>query len=111
MTMAKRKAATVSWTDVRSKYVTDENAPRIAAHTARFLAEVRAARLADARRARNLTQAEVAAVMGVTQARVSQIERGRIERSEVDTLGSYVEALGGTLALVADFGDTQVRLG
>ncbi len=111
MTMGKRKVELASWSDVRSKYVTDENAPRISAHATRFLAEVRAARLADARRARHMTQAQVAAAMGVTQTRVSQIERGRIERSEVDTLGSYVEALGGTLSLVADFGDSQVRLG
>ena len=35
--------------------------------------------------------------MGVTQARVSRIERGQLERTEVDTLAAYVKALGGKL--------------
>ncbi|WP_323180228.1 MULTISPECIES: helix-turn-helix domain-containing protein [unclassified Streptomyces] len=40
---------------------------------------------------------QVAEAMGVTQARVSRIEKGQLERSEVDTLAAYVKALGGTL--------------
>jgi hypothetical protein len=46
--------------------------------------------------------------MGMSQARVSPIEHGEIGRSEVDTLTAYVEALGGRLKLVADFGDSSV---
>jgi hypothetical protein len=33
--------------------------------------------------------------MGVSQARVSRIEQGRLEKSEVETLAAYVKALGG----------------
>jgi predicted XRE-type DNA-binding protein len=110
MTMAKKQTALKTWDELRPKYVTAENEARIAEHSLRMLSEVRAARLADARKQRHLTQAEVAAAMGVTQTRVSQIEHGRIERSEVDTLASYVAALGGQLSLVADFGDEQLRL-
>jgi len=105
-----KKPTTKSWEELRPKYVTPENEGRITEHALRMLTEVRAARLADARKQRHLTQADVAAAMGVTQTRVSQIEHGRIERSEVDTLASYVAALGGQLSLVADFGDEQLRL-
>jgi hypothetical protein len=41
--------------------------------------------------------------MGVTKGRVSQIERGEIFTVEV--VSRYVEALGGELRLLADFGD------
>ena len=49
--------------------------------------------------------------MGVTQARVSRIEKGELTRSEVDTLAAYVRALGGRLKIVADFGDESYVLG
>jgi hypothetical protein len=41
---------------------------------------------------------------------VSGIEKGRMERSEVDTLAAYVQALG-KLKTVADFGDESYVLG
>jgi transcriptional regulator with XRE-family HTH domain len=46
--------------------------------------------------------------MGVSVARVSQIERGEVASFEI--IARYVEALGGRLDLVADFGDRTVRL-
>jgi predicted XRE-type DNA-binding protein len=49
--------------------------------------------------------------MGVSQARVSKIENGQLERSEVDTLAAYVKALGGKLKIIADFGDETYVLG
>lgn len=45
--------------------------------------------------------------MGVSGPRVSAIEHGEVDRVEVATLRSYVEALGGRLRVVADFGDTE----
>ncbi|WTZ46545.1 helix-turn-helix domain-containing protein [Streptomyces sp. NBC_01390] len=57
-----------------------------------------------------LAAAEVAQIMGVTQHLVSRIERGELERSEVDTLAAYVQALGGRLKIVADFGDESYVL-
>ena len=41
----------------------------------------------------------------------SHIEKGQLERSEVDTLAAYVKALGGKLKIVADFGDESYVLG
>jgi len=51
-----------------------------------------------------------AKLMHVTQGRVSQIESGQLDSSELGTLRSYVEALGGTLRVVADFGDLSLTL-
>jgi transcriptional regulator with XRE-family HTH domain len=56
-------------------------------------------RLADERKQRGLTQAQLAEVMGVTPGRVSQIERGQL--SAIEAIARYVQALGGRLDLVA----------
>jgi predicted XRE-type DNA-binding protein len=77
----------------------------------RMIAEVRAQRLAEVRKRQNATQVEVAAAMGVSQARVSRIEKGQLEKSEVETLAAYVKALGGKLKIIADFGDESYVLG
>jgi ribosome-binding protein aMBF1 (putative translation factor) len=60
-------------------------------------------RLAEERRRRGLTQAQLAQAMGVTPGRVSQIERG--ELATIEAVARYVEGLGGRLDLVASFGD------
>jgi DNA-binding XRE family transcriptional regulator len=60
-------------------------------------------RLAEERKRRGLTQAQLAQAMGVTPGRVSQIERGEV--STIEAVARYVEALGGRLDLVASFGD------
>ncbi len=77
----------------------------------RMIAEVRARRLVELRKRQNVTQVELAGVMGVTQARVSRIEKGQLGRGEVETLAAYVKALGGRLRIVADFGDESYVLG
>ncbi|MER7733363.1 helix-turn-helix domain-containing protein [Streptomyces erythrochromogenes] len=78
---------------------------------AEMIAVVRAHRLAEVRKRQHTTQVQVAEAMGVTQARVSRIENGELERSEVETLAAYVRALGGRLKIVAEFGDEQYLLG
>ena len=60
--------------------------------------------LAEQRIRLGLSQAQVARRMGVRQERVSAIERAEPGATEVRTLASYVEALGGRLDIVADFG-------
>ena len=46
--------------------------------------------------------------MGVSQRRVSAIESAQLTRTEIGTIASYVQALGGRLRLIADFGDQAV---
>lgn len=94
------------WQDIRAEHVEragGENAVR--AGKEELLAVVTGRRLAELRRARGLTQQDVADRMGVTKGRVSQIERGRISGQEV--LARFATALGGRLhqAIYFDDGD------
>ena len=58
--------------------------------------------------ARGISQKQVAARMEISVAHVSQIEPGGV--STQDALNRYVSALGGTLELIADFGDGQLKI-
>ncbi|MFJ1458242.1 helix-turn-helix domain-containing protein [Nocardia sp. N2S4-5] len=79
---------------------------------AQHLVEVsRATRLAEMRKRLGLTQAEVAERMHVRQERVSAIERAAINVSELRTLASYIEALGGRMEIIADFGSERLVVG
>ncbi|MFI9598411.1 helix-turn-helix domain-containing protein [Streptomyces sp. NPDC052043] len=72
-----------------------------------LLAEARAWRLVEMRQERGYTQAQVAERMGVTKGRVSQIESGQV--SGTDVVARYIEALGGSLVMVAVFADGELR--
>ncbi|HUK67627.1 MAG TPA: helix-turn-helix transcriptional regulator [Streptosporangiaceae bacterium] len=78
------------------------------AAVAGMLDDARGWRLSEMRRRRGMTQEQVAARMGVSVARVSQIEGGDVSTQEV--LNRFVAALGGTLKLIADFGDEQRKI-
>jgi DNA-binding XRE family transcriptional regulator len=80
----------------------------IAAGMDQLRAEQRAYRLAEMRRRLGFSQAQVAARMGVTQGRVSAIENARPGATELRTIAAYVEALGGRLEIIADFGDQRL---
>jgi DNA-binding XRE family transcriptional regulator len=73
-----------------------------------LLARARGHQLAETRKQLGRGQKQIAAATGVSVARVSQIEHGEVTSFEV--IARYVEALGGRLDLVADFGDRTVRL-
>ncbi len=73
-----------------------------------MLDEARGWRLAELRKRREMTQEQVALRMGVSVARVSQIEAGSVATQDV--LARYIAALGGTLKLIADFGDEQLKV-
>src|SRR3984957_11164754 len=74
-----------------------------------MLDDARGWRLAELRKRRGMTQDQVAARMGVSVARVSQIESGDV--STQDVLNRFVAALGGALKLIADFGGGQLKVG
>ena len=102
--------ATRSWDDVRAGLFAGREA-EVRAAEEQLRDEIRAYRLAEIRKARHLTQQQVAAEMGVTTARVSQIEHGQVDRAAIRGLAGYVEALGGHLELVANFGDERIVIG
>lgn len=72
--------------------------------------QLRAYRLRELREESELTQVALAELLQVSQNRVSRIERGELDRTQLDTLRRYVEALGGTLHLQAEFNGERVEL-
>ena len=78
-----------------------ERRARIEAEADRLHAEYQT--LKDLRKARELTQAQLAESLGIRQATIAQLEK----RSDlmISTLRSYVEAMGGRLRLTAEFPD------
>jgi DNA-binding XRE family transcriptional regulator len=105
--MPKRTAR--DWEELeRELHIAGVSPEEIEVGARKLLATARGTQLADARRQMGLTQKEIAAALGVSIARVSQIEHGEVASFEV--IARYVEALGGRLDLVADFGDRTVRL-
>ena len=102
----------ISWDEMKEEldFTLAERA-EIEAKSQELITQARAYRLAEVRRRQKATQTDIAKAMGVSQARVSRIEKGQLARSEVDTLAAYVSALGGRLKIVADFGDESYVLG
>jgi DNA-binding XRE family transcriptional regulator len=94
------------WQDIRAEYVERAGGEQaVAEGKQELLAEVLGRRLAEVRRARGLTQQQVADRMRVTKGRVSQIEQGKVAGQDV--VARYAEALGGRLhqAIYFDDGD------
>ncbi|GGM19732.1 helix-turn-helix domain-containing protein [Micromonospora yangpuensis] len=96
----------VRWRDIRAAHVERAGGEHtVEEGRQELLATVVGHRLAEIRRARSLTQQQVADRMGVTKGRVSQIEQGKI--SGQDIVARYAAALGGRLhqAIYFDDGD------
>jgi predicted XRE-type DNA-binding protein len=98
----------VSW--ARTRGTLNRDPERVAAARSVAEAEVLAYQLVALRKEAALTQSELSKTMGVSQRRVSAIERGQLESFELDTIKNYVEALGGHVRVVADFGDRSFTL-
>ncbi|MGC9293578.1 MAG: XRE family transcriptional regulator [Acidobacteriaceae bacterium] len=77
----------------------------IKARSAKLLAELP---LEQLRSARDLTQTNMAHLLGVNQSAISKIEK----RTDMylSTLRSYIEAMGGSLEIQAIFPDGAVRV-
>ena len=93
-----------SWTKIRGA-MSPESQVRLDARLKETLASMP---LDKIRKARSLTQVAVAERLQVDQGSVSRIE-GRTDMY-LSTLREYVEALGGTLELRADFPDGSINI-
>jgi ribosome-binding protein aMBF1 (putative translation factor) len=103
------KRTPLDWEDLEHDlHAAGVSPAEIEAGARQLLAQVRGHQLAQTRKQLGLGQKEIAAAMSVSIARVSQIEHGDVTSFEV--IARYVEALGGRLDLVADFGDRTIRL-
>ena len=99
-----RKAGRGKFSELRAKMSPARQA-RAAERARALLAELP---LQELRHARELTQATLAETMQCGQDEVSKLER----RADmlVSTLRRYVEAMGGSLQIVATFPDGEVRI-
>jgi len=102
-------ATTKAWKEIRAAR---DGQPGIEERRAKARAALDAqietydATLADLRRAKGLTQVQLAEALEVSQAEVSRVERQA--DLFLSTLRSYVEAMGGELDLIAKFDDRAV---
>ena len=102
------------WSDVRARGRAVD--PRTSAERAegkevareRHESYIRGCQLAEMRQAAEVTQAELAEALGVSQARVSKIEHG--ENSGIDVVRAYTQALGGRLDVTASLGNRTWHL-
>ena len=85
----------------KMKGMSAERQARIDAETDRLHNEYKT--LQELRKARELTQVEIAKALNIRQASVAQMEK----RSDllISTLRAYIEGMGGTLKLVVEFPD------
>ena len=90
--------------ELRARMSPDSQA-RAAARAEAMLLEMQ---LQELRKARSITQIEVARSMSVEQAAISRLERR--EDMYVSTLRDYIRALGGELKLVASFPDADIQV-
>jgi len=102
-----------NWREIRAAAVAQGRVdPKRADRARRKMRDaVRTHHLAEIRRSLgHARQSDVAELMGVSQARISKLENGDLEHTEVGTLQSYVAALGGNLRIVAEFASGNVEL-
>lgn len=97
-----------TWEETRARHPVNEE--HYAQAQAQIAAEVAGYQLAQLRQELGLTQTQLAKAMGVSQARVSDIERGDLDHTELSTVRAYIEALGGRVRVVADMGDRTVDI-
>jgi DNA-binding XRE family transcriptional regulator len=103
------------WSDVKAEALArqpwlagpDAQAAR-AEIRAENLGRIRGHELAEMRKSAGLTQADVATVLGVSQARISQIEHGQID--SLDMLRAYAQALGAEVSIVVSRGPLTLRV-
>ncbi|MFV2013688.1 MULTISPECIES: helix-turn-helix domain-containing protein [Micromonosporaceae] len=103
------------WSDVKAEAVTrqpwlasEEAQAQRAAIRGENIGRIRGHELAEMRKSAGLTQAEVAVALGVSQARISQIEHGQVD--SLDTLRAYAEALGAEVSIVVSRGPLTLRV-
>ena len=92
------------WSDLKAK-MSPESQAEVERRKLKMIAEMP---LEQLRAARQLTQTNLAQVLGVNQSAVSKLEK----RSDMylSTLRSYIQAMGGQLEIQAVFPEGSVRI-
>ena len=97
--------STHKWSDLREQRFSSKKLEQIDKAVEEELLEMD---LRAIRETLGLTQEELASLAEMTQSEVSRLERRTDHR--LSTLRRVVEALGGELEIVANFGDRRIRL-
>ena len=94
---------THSWRTLRDKTFTPEQIAKMEAEAQRTVNG-----LTKLRRAREMTQGQLGATLGMTQPEVSKLEH----RADmyVSTLRRFIEAMGGTMEIIAHFPDGEAEI-
>ena len=93
------------WKDIRKGKMSAKELAEVDRRVEQTVLELQ---LREMRRLVGKTQAEIAAALKMSQGHVSETEQREDHR--LSTLRRYVEALGGELEVVANFGDKRIRL-
>lgn len=94
--------------DLRESGKYDED--NVRKNVERLRSEIRTYRLAEIRESLGITQQILATHLGISQSRVSQIEHGDLENTEVATLRNYFRELGGEVEVIVQIGDERVQI-
>jgi DNA-binding XRE family transcriptional regulator len=104
-----------NWNDIKAEAMarqpwlaTDEAETERASIRAENIGRIRGHELAELRKSAGLTQADVAAALNVSQARISQIEHGQID--SLETLRAYATALGAEVSIVVSRGPITLKV-
>lgn len=94
---------TYTWEEIQQMFPPSDEGKTLAAREREaYLASYN---LKQIRKLRSVTQVALAGLLKISQNRISQIERGKLDATQLGTLERYVEALGGELTVSAKFGD------
>jgi transcriptional regulator with XRE-family HTH domain len=99
------RVKTKKWRDLVNKTMSPERQARVREITEEMLAGLP---LAEVRRARELSQEQIAETLRMPQGNVSKFER-RVDMY-VSTLRRYIQAMGGDLDIIARFPDAEIRI-
>ena len=99
------RVKTKKWRDLVKKTMSRERQARVRKMTEEMLAGLP---LAEVRRARELSQEQIAETLMMPQGNVSKFER-RVDMY-VSTLRRYIQAMGGDLDIIARFPDAEIRI-
>lgn len=86
------------------------NRRRVDKHKKSMAKSIKAYRLRELREGLEVTQVELASRLSLSQNRISRIENGDVDRTQVDTLRRYVEALGGELHIEVEYRGERIEI-
>ena len=96
---------TKPWREIRAMKLSPEKLAQIDRDVEAELEEMD---LRELREAAGKTQDEMAMALRTAQPEISRLERR--SDAHVSRLGDYIKALGGSMEIIADFGNRRVRL-